>query len=574
MPPPLGGILICQGDLKVIVERKARFTRGSECSERNMKKEIIMNATANENRIAITEDGRLAEFFVETPEKERSVGDIYLGKVARVMPGIKAAFIDVGLSQDAFLHFSDIGKSLTEYSSLMTAGEEVDTEEEEEEVAVSVGQEAGHQDVQRVNPPQSRTKDNGRPDRPRIHLETGQDILVQVTKEPVGKKGVRVTSEISLPGRFLVLLPSNGRVGVSKKITNFREKRRLRRIVGSLLPAGFGAIIRTVADGKQEDLIQQDLQDLLSTWQEIDKSVRAEKSPALLYKDLNTTSSVLRDLFSDQVERVVVDSKKLFRETRAYVKYVQPALTDKIELYKGKEPVFDVFEIEKELVTAFNRKVWMKSGGYIFIEQTEAMVVIDVNSGRYAAKKEQELNSLKTNLEAAREAVRQLRLRDIGGLIVVDFIDLEDDRNKKKVYDELRKEFRKDRAKVTVLPMTEFGLVQITRQRIRQSVVHSFTEPCPTCGGSGLVQSKPSILNQIERWIRRFKSESREFRLILRCNPSIAQYLTEGTFSRLTRLRLKFFVRIKIEPEPALAVEEFRFISRKRNKDVTDEYKM
>ncbi len=540
-----------------------------------MKKEFIMNATANEIRIAITEDGRLAEFFVESPEKERSVGDIFLGRVARVMPGIKAAFVDIGLKQDAFLHFSDIGKSLTEYSTLLSGGEEIESVEVEETAAGrdAAGLRSRAVSAKKARDQRSQARNDGNHGRMGLQLQTGQDILVQVTKEPLGKKGFRVTSEISLPGRFLVLLPSNGKIGVSKKITNFREKRRLRRIVGTLLPSGFGAIIRTVAEGKQEKLIQQDLQDLIDTWQEIEKSVKSEKAPALLYKDLNTTSSVIRDLFSDQVERVTVDSKKLYRETRAYVKYVQPGLLDKVDLYKGKEPIFDVFGIEKDLNTAFSRKVWLKSGGYIFIEQTEAMVVIDVNSGRYARKKDQELNSLRTNLEAAREAVRQLRLRDVGGLIVVDFIDLEDDRNKKKVYDELRKEFRKDRAKMTVLPMTEFGLVQITRQRIRQSVLHSFTEPCPTCGGSGLVQSKPSILNQIERWIRRFKSESREFRLILRCNPSIAEYLTEGTISRLTRLRLKFFVRIRIEPDPTLAVEEFRFISRKRNRDVTEVYK-
>ncbi|MEE9289359.1 MAG: Rne/Rng family ribonuclease [Bacteroidota bacterium] len=540
-----------------------------------MKKEIIMNATANETRIAITEEGRLAEFFVETPENERSVGDIYLGRVARVMRGIKAAFINIGLRQDAFLHFSDIGKSLEEYSSVMTGGEEIDAGEDEEEVVVSTASASKGRPTAIAAPraQRGRTSDNEKSERSGTQLQTGQDILVQVTKEPVGKKGVRVTSEISLPGRFLVLLPSNGKVGVSKKIMNFREKRRLRRVVGNILPSGFGAIIRTVAEGKQEKLIQQDLQDLLRTWEEIEKSVKNEKPPALLYKDLKTTSSVLRDLFGDQVERVTVDSKRLFREIRAYLKYVQPNLLDKLDLFKGREPIFDVFGIEKELASVFTRKVWMKSGGYIFIEQTEAMVVIDVNSGRYAAKTEQELNSLRTNLEAAREVVRQLRLRDIGGFIVVDFIDLDEDRNKKKVYDELRKEFRKDRAKVTVLPMTQFGLVQITRQRVRKSVLHSFSEPCTTCGGSGLVQSKPAILNQIERSIRRFKSESREFRLVLRCNPSIAQYLTEGTISRLTRLRLKFFTRIKIEPDPGLPVEEFRFISRKQNKDVTEKYK-
>jgi ribonuclease G len=287
---------------------------------------------------------------------------------------------------------------------------------------------------------------------------------------------------------------------------------------------------------------------------------------------MTTTSSVIRDLFSNDVERVTVDSKKLYREIRAYVNLTSPSLVEKIEMYKGKDPIFDVSGIEKEIATAMSRKVWLKSGGYIIVEQTEAMVVVDVNSGRYAAKREQELNSLQTNLEASREIVRQIRLRDIGGLMVIDFIDLEDEKNKKKVYDELRKEFRKDRAKVTVLPMTEFGLVQITRQRIRQSVLHSFTEPCPTCAGTGLVQSKSTIVSQVERWIRRFKSETREFRLVLKVHPTIAAHLLEGKLSRLRRMMVKYFVLIKLEEDSSLAVDEFKFISRKQNKDVTNEY--
>ncbi|MGA9365588.1 MAG: Rne/Rng family ribonuclease [Bacteroidota bacterium] len=542
-----------------------------------------MNATANQVRIAITEDGKLAELFVEAPEKERLVGDIYLGKVARVMPGIKAAFIDIGLRQDAFLHFSDIGSTLDEYSELLGEESDDDAEEEGEEELVSVGvpPSAGGTAPEQGTSTQGARERHGRDhhgrgrdrlEHPEKHLQSGQDIIVQVTKEPVGKKGVRVTSEVSLPGRFLVLLPFDGKVGVSKRIGNFREKRRLRKLVRSILPDGFGAIIRTVADGKDEQTLKTDLDQLISTWREVEKTVKAEKAPALIYKDMTTTSSVIRDLFSNDVERVTVDSKKLYREVRAYVNLTSPSLVEKIEMYKGKDPIFDVSGIEKEIATAMSRKVWLKSGGYIIIEQTEAMVVVDVNSGRYAAKREQELNSLQTNLEASREIVRQIRLRDIGGLIVIDFIDLEDEKNKKKVYDELRKEFRKDRAKVTVLPMTEFGLVQITRQRIRQSVLHSFTEPCPTCAGTGLVQSKSTIVSQVERWIRRFKSETREFRLVLKVHPTIAAHLLEGKLSRLRRMMVKYFVLIKLEEDSSLAVDEFKFISRKQNKDVTNEY--
>lgn len=548
-----------------------------------MKKEIIINETANEIRIAITEDNRLAELFVETPEKERMVGDIYVGKVAKVMPGIRAAFIDIGLKQDAFLHFSDIGDTLNEYSALIgDEDSDVDTTEDsdEDEQADAVappdgGQKSTLPSRNAVAPrrEQQSTRDNGRQSIPIPNLTRGQDIIIQVTKEPVGKKGVRVTSEVSLPGRYLVLLPFDGKIGVSKKITNFKEKRRLRRVVRSLLPENFGVIVRTVAQEKDEGALRQDIDNLLQTWREIEKSVKTEQSPALLYKDMATTSSVIRDLFTDEFERVVTDSKRLYKEIRAYLKVYSAQMIDKIELYREREPIFDVYGIEKEIATCLSRKVWLKSGGYLIIEQTEAMVVIDVNSGRYAAKREQELNSLRTNLESAREITRQLRLRDIGGIIVVDFIDLEDERNKKKVYDEIRKEFRRDRAKVTVLPMTEFGLVQITRQRIRQSILHSFSEPCPVCGGAGMVQSKSSIVNQIERWIRRFKSESRELRLILRVHPSIAEFLKEGTISRLMKMMFKFFVKIKLDEDQALPITDFRFISPKQDKDITDQYR-
>lgn len=548
-----------------------------------MRNEIIINATANEIRIAITEDKRLAELYVETPEKERMVGDIFLGRVAKVMPGIRAAFIDLGLKQDAFLHFSDIGSTFSDYSSLVG----------EEDSGVDLDDD-GDDDVQNNAPPGDQAspkeeprpalpkppplpapevhRSNGRYEQPIPDLKSGQDIIVQVTKEPVGRKGVRVTSEVSLPGRFLVLMPFDGHIGVSKRIQNFKEKRRLRRIVRGILPRGFGVIIRTVAQEQDEESLKQDLENLVATWREIEKSIKQEEPPALLYKDMATTSSVIRDLFSDSVERVVIDSKKLYKEIRAYVKGVSPHLVDKIEHYKDREPVFDAFGIEKEIVTVLSRKVWLKSGGYIIIEQTEAMVVIDVNSGRYAAKREQELNSLRTNLEASREICRQLRLRDIGGIIVIDFIDLEEEKNKKKVYDELRKEFRKDRAKVTVLPMTEIGLVQITRQRIRQNILHSFSEPCPVCGGGGFVESKSSVVNHIERWIRRFKSETHELRLALTVHPSIAMYLKEGSVSRLLKMKFRYRIFLQLKQNPQSPISEFHFFSVKQNKDITDVY--
>jgi ribonuclease G len=340
-----------------------------------------------------------------------------------------------------------------------------------------------------------------------------------------------------------------------------------------MLPKGFGAIIRTVAEGKTDEMLQQDLDELTKTWQNIEKAVKTEKAPALIYKDMNTTSSVIRDLFQDTVEHVVVDSKKLFKEIRAYVQWISPDMLDRVEYYRENEPIFDKHGIEKDIQVLLSKKVWLKSGGYLFIEKTEAMTVIDVNSGRYAAKREQELNSLRTNLEAAREVCRQVRLRDAGGLIVVDFIDLDDEKNQKKIYDEMKKELRKDRAKVTVLPMTEFGLMQMTRQRIRQSVQLSFSEACPMCAGTGLVQSKTSTMNHIERWIKRFKSEKHEYRLELRVNPIIAEFLSSGTISRLTKLQLKFFVRVKLIPDSVLPADEFKFFSVKQQKEITEQYK-
>ena len=547
-----------------------------------MKKDIVINAGANETRIAITEDGRLAEMFVETANKERMIGDIYLGKVAKVMPGIKAAFIDLGLGQDGFLHFSDIGSRFEEYSALIADETEEENEEIEEasgtpsdsstpkQVAAASQTDSGTPSVTPAPVIRPR-RENGRPPRD-AQLQKGKEVIVQITKEPVGKKGVRVTSEVSLAGRFLVLLPFDDKVGISKKISNFKEKRRLRKIVQGILPEGFGAIIRTVAEGRDDESLRNDLEGLIKTWEEIERTVKSEDAPCLLYKDMATTSSVIRDLFSNDVTRVVVDSKKLYKEITAYIKYTHPQLLDKIELHRDRAPIFDKYGIEKELETSLSRKVWLKSGGYIIIEPTEAMVVIDVNSGGYAAKKEQEQNSLRTDLEAAREITRQLRLRDIGGIIVVDFIDLEDERNKRKVNEELRKEFRKDRAKVTVLPMTEFGLVQITRQRIRQNILHSFTETCPACAGTGLVRSKTTTINQLERWLRRFKAETREWSVTLKVHPQLEETLGSGTPSQLHRMMLKHFLRIKLEADSTIPLGEFRVISKKQGKDITGQY--
>ncbi len=532
-----------------------------------MRKEIIINDSEHEQRIAITEEGRLAELFMESPERERMVGDVYMGRVAKIMPGIRACFIDIGMEVDSFLNFSDLSSAYSEMKDITGEEEEIDTDEEEEE---------GEQKGKEKEKQKGREKGGRRRRRPEppahVNLQKGQDIVVQIFKEPVGKKGCRVTSEVSLPGRFLVLMPFDQRIGVSRKISNFKEKRRLRTLVRSILPTGFGAIIRTVAEGREEEVLRNDLNALIQTWREVEKKIRTQKGPGLLHKDMNTSSSVIRDLFTPDVTRIATDSKKLYRDIRAYVNMVAPNMVEHVEFYSGKQPIFDVFGIEKDIEQTLARKIWLKSGGYLIFDHTEAMHVIDVNSGRYAPDKQQEVNSLKTNLDAVKELSRQIRLRDLGGILIIDFIDMQQEASKRKVFEEMRREFKRDRAKSTILPLTDFGIMQITRQRVRESILHSFSETCPTCGGRGRVQSKSSMLTQIARWVRRFRSDSKELRLTLHVHPSVAEYLSAGSISRLTKLSLKNFIRIKLKPDPEIPVDEFRFYSARLKRDVTNEH--
>jgi ribonuclease G len=522
-----------------------------------MTKEIIINASTTQTRVAITEEGNLVDFFVDYPENRRMVGDMYLGRIARVLPGIRAAFVDIGMKHDAFLHFSDIGETTKQLQD-MIGEDDSDVDDDDEEESPQQQRNNNHQN--------SRNRESNVP-----HLHKGQDIIVQITKEPVNNKGVRVTSSVSLPGRFCVLLPFDNKIGVSKRISDFKERRRLRHIARSILPKNYGLIIRTVARNQKEESLQEDLRNLLKTWAEIEATVKSEEPPSLVYQDLSTTSSVIRDLFTPDISKVFIDSKKLYRQIKDYVQLVQPSLADKIEWYKSHLPIFDAFKIEEQIKVLMGRKVMLPSGGYLIIEHTEAMVVIDVNSGRYAKSKEQELNSLKTDLEASREIARQLRLRDIGGIIVVDFIDLEEDKNRKKIYDELKKEFRKDRAKVSVLPMSDFGLVQITRQRIRQNIMQAMKEVCPYCLGTGLLTKGSHLVYDIEDWLKKFRRISKERAIIIKCHPTVAGKLREGKIKGLTRLQFKYLVKITLEEDESVPVGQFRFFSKKSQKELTNE---
>jgi ribonuclease G len=520
-----------------------------------MVKEIIINSTSTQTRVAITEDGNLADFFVDYPENRRMVGDIYLGRIARVLPGIRAAFIDIGMKHDAFLHFSDIGER-TQQLQDMLGDEDSDLDDEDENGS-----------------PSNQTKTEIKRTEPQVPtLKKGQEILIQVIKEPVSNKGVRVTSSVSLPGRFCVLLPYDNKVGISKKIYDFKERKRLRYIARQIVPENYGLIIRTVAQKQDEEILKDDLKNLMKTWERIEKEAKTQNPPALVYQDLNTTVSVIRDLFNSDISKIFVDSKKLHKEIKNYLEFVQPAIAEKVELYKSTYGIFNTFKVEEQIKTLMGRKVPLPSGGYLVIEHTEAMVVIDVNSGRYAKSKDQELNSLKTDLEASREIARQLRLRDIGGIIVIDFIDLEDEKNRKKVYDELKKEFRKDRAKVSVLPMSDFGLIQITRQRIRQNIVQAIKEVCPECHGTGLSTKSSHLVYDLESWLKKFRRKSRVRSIILKCHPSTAAKIREGKVKSLFKLQIKYLTKITLKEDSSISPDTFEFLSAKTGHDLTREF--
>jgi ribonuclease G len=533
-----------------------------------MNKEIIISSSTSQNHVAITEEGNLVDFFVDHPEKRRMVGDVYKGKVARVLPGIRAAFIDIGMKHDAFLHFSDIGDRTEALQDLLV---EDDDNDEAEHTAPAENQTQQAEQAQPAEYKRGQEKHEQK-DKQYTKLHKGEEILIQIIKEPVKDKGVRVTSSISIPGRFCVLLPLDDKIGVSKKIMDFRERKRLRRIARGIIPSKCGLIIRTAAKDQSEESLSGDLRYLVKVWEDVEEEAKKQDPPALLYKDLSTTISVIRDLFTPDVSKVFVDSKKLYKEIKNYVQFIQPALLERIELFKQDEPIFQAFKIDQQIKGLMGRKVPLHSGGYLIIEHTEAMVVIDVNSGRYAAKKEQELNSLKTDLEAAREIVRQLRLRDIGGLIVVDFIDLEDEKNRKKIYDELKKEFKKDRAKIALLPMTDFGLMQITRERVRENIMQSMNEACPYCGGTGLLTKKSNMIYEIENWVKRYKMDGKRGQLILKVHPSLGEKLKEGFISTHLKLRFKYFIRVKLVEDEKINPQSFYFISQKSGEDITQEY--
>ncbi len=551
-----------------------------------------MNKTGDEIQVALVEEGRLVELIIERPESRRSIGDIYLGRVHKVVEGLKAAFVDIGQKSDGFLHFSDVGTTNEDYRALIEdddddengGGEDSDTDEtlsavrSSEEPHSGTGIKSAARSGAKRNPVDEQEKTEKRQSYTQLiatKLKPNDSILVQVIKEPISSKGSRLTSDITIAGRFMVLLPfGGGQVAVSRRVIARKERSRLKKLVRSILPEGFGAIIRTVAEDQEETLLKQDLEKLLAKWTQIEEKLQDAAPPQLIFKEDTIISSVLRDSLTSDVTEIVANSPLIHKETLNYIQWAAPEMVKNVTFYQGKLPLFEGYGIAKDVESIFSRKVWLKSGGYIIIEHTEAMVVVDVNSGRYAAKREQEENSLKTNLEAAREVVRQLRLRDIGGIIVVDFIDMLDQKNAKKVYDSMKTELRNDRAKSNILPMSDFGIMQITRERIRPSLMQRMGDQCPACGGSGVVQARFTTINQIERWLRKYALQHpmKFQQLDLYVSPTVVEPLQNSDMKTELKWFLQHMLFVQVKPDESLRSDDFRFYSRKNNKDITAEY--
>ncbi len=507
-----------------------------------MFREIVINADPSETRLAVLEDATLVEFFAEREDELRRVGEIYKGHVSKVLPGMEAAFVDVGLPKAAFLHTSDMLTSMLDLE-----GFDLDDES-----------------------PSPRSR---RPPAPIQELvQKGQEILVQIVKEPIGTKGAKVSGRISLPGRFLVLMPGMGRIGVSRKIADRDERQRLKKILKEIRPRNAGLICRTVSEGQSMKDLAQDVRYLVGLWKEIEEEAAKVQAPALVHRDMGMTTGLMRDIFTSRVDRVVVDSKEVYKEVLRYLNVVAPELKSRVKLFTGEGPIFDEYGIEAEIEKSFDRKVWLKKGGYIVIEPTEAMVTIDVNTGRFTGKRSQEETILQTNLEAAREVARQLRLRDLGGILVVDFIDMEEEQNRRAVVDAFRAALQNDRARTKVYPVSELGLVEMTRQRVREPLLHYFSEDCPACRGTGKVLATPSAAMRVERSLRRIGAHSKEKLIELRVHPDLAVHLFDERGRRLEQLERQYGFSVDIRENPRLRRDEIRIYFPRIKREVTTEF--
>ena len=541
----------------------------------SVKREILINGSPRETRVAILEDDRLVELMVDRPDQRRSLGDIYLGRVDAVLPGIQAAFVDIGLEKSAFLHASDLLEPDEDDDDAPGEGDDADDVREAEEVAAEVV-EGGKRKGKRPDGEPAQREVRSRRALPDIAdiLKKGMTLPVQITKEPISTKGCRVTAQISMPGRFLVYMPFASKVGVSRKIESREERQKLREMVTRLLPADSGGVIvRTVAEGVTEEHFRREIESLLGAWKKVNrKKSFVKRAPALLQRETSLTRGIIRDLFSAKVDALWVDSRELFNEIEAYLQTIDPELLERVHMYTEPTPLFDKFDVESEIRDLFKERCELSTGGSIIIQPTEALVSIDVNSGRYTGKKDPEKTILRTNVEAAREIARQIRLRDIGGIIVCDFIDMETKANRDRVLQEMRTHLSRDRARTKAHAVSELGLIEMTRQRVRPSLWHSMTQPCPTCAGSGRLFRPEVIARRLERSLKRAGHEHRERQLTIRVHPEVALYLLEEESKLLQALQKLTGVDLELRDDPMMRVDEFRIMSRPAGRDVTELY--
>src|SRR6266550_790030 len=497
-----------------------------------MKQEIYINSTPQESRIAIMEDGQLAEFLIERKADMGLAGNIYQGKVARVLPGMQAAFVEIGMEKAGFLHASDFSTEPEDVQILSSSGDDVEFEEA-------------------PRPPSSR----------RLPLEKqisrGEEILVQVAKDPLGTKGARVTSHVSLPGRYMVFMPGTRHIGIYRRIESEDERKRLKEIAQSLRTDEGGFILRTACEGLSKREIQRDLSFLTKLWSRIHKKAEGMPAPALIHQDLDLIVRTMRDFFTADTAQVVVDAPKDHRRIIDFVQNFMPRLKSKIVLYSEKKPLFEEYAVEEKIAKALERRVWLRSGGYIIIERTEALTAIDVNTGRFVGKRNQEETIFKTNLEATQELVRQLRLRNVGGLIIIDFIDMEKEANRKKVYEALKEALKKDKARTNILKISELGLVEMTRQRTRESLENQLLRPCPHCEGRGRIKSAATVAYEVLRAIKRQTDGEPDHNVVVRLHPDIANFLYDEKNNSLENLEREINRRIIIKASQDLHQEKY-----------------
>lgn len=504
-----------------------------------MNKELIINAAGSGVEIALLEDKKLVELHHENNDTSFAVGDLYLGKVKKLMPGLNAAFVDVGFDKDAFLHYTDLSpyiRSLLKFTEIVRAnGNDFDFSSfETEPEIIKTGK------ITEVL--------NGKP-----------NILVQILKEPIAAKGPRLSCELSLPGRFVVITPFNEIVAVSKKIHSSEERKRLQKIVEAIRPKNFGVIVRTAAEGKSTSELHQDLLSLVETWKSLQKNLKDAEAPCKILSEQDKTTSILRDLLNEDFNKITVNDKNIYNETKSYIQRIAPDKADIVSYYNNGSAIFDHFGITKQVKSSFGKTVNLPSGTYLIVEHTEALHVIDVNSGYKSIGNNQEENALATNLEAAEEIARQLRLRDIGGIIVIDFIDMKLPDNKRKLQEAMEEFMKTDRAKHSVLPISKFGLMQITRQRMRPEVTINTTEICPTCGGTGKVTSTLLLEDEIEKRLNYLSTHSHK-NLTLNVHPIVYSYLTKGwLFSITKKWKRKYKTGLKIVPNNSYHLIEFHF---------------